>query len=61
MRERFSPPPTHWLESLNWKLAREASALMASMVADNFPVSMPFTVVLLGTFESAAGFAATGG
>jgi hypothetical protein len=34
---------------------------MASMVADNFPVSTPFTVVLLGTFKSAAGFAATGG
>jgi hypothetical protein len=60
MREWFSPPPTHWLESLNWKLAREASALMAAMVADNFSVSTPFTVVLVDTFKSAAGFVADG-
>src|SRR6516225_5871679 len=61
MREWFSPPPTHWLESLNWKLAREASALMAAMVADNFSVSTPFTVAFVDTFKSAAGFVATDG
>jgi hypothetical protein len=34
---------------------------MASMVADNFSVSTPFTVVLLDTFKFVAGFAATDG
>jgi hypothetical protein len=31
------------------------------MVADNFSVSTPFTVVLVDTFKSAAGFVATDG
>ena len=35
--------------------------VMAAMVADNFSVSTPFTVVLLDTFKSLVGFAATDG